>query len=153
LRDPELCGGGLRRAAAGAGLLPAELVLEVTERVAVEQRRSYRDALQELKADGFGIAIDDMGAGYSSLQALVEIEPDYMKFDVSLVRDIDRSLIKRSLLETLVDLSERIGAEVIAEGIEAESEFATLRELGVKLGQGRYLAPPRLVPDADAVAP
>jgi EAL domain-containing protein (putative c-di-GMP-specific phosphodiesterase class I) len=62
------------------------------------------------------------------------------------VRNIDRSLIKRSLLETLVELAEKIDSEVIAEGIEAESEFRTLRDLGVNLGQGRYLAPPVVVP-------
>ncbi len=146
LRDEELLGGGLVRAAARAGLTPAEVVLEITERVAVEERRSYHEALRELKRDGFGIAVDDMGAGYASLQALVEIEPDFMKFDVSMVRHIDRSLIKRSLLETLVDLARRIGAEVVAEGIEGEAELATLTDLGVRLGQGRHLAPPLPVP-------
>jgi EAL domain-containing protein (putative c-di-GMP-specific phosphodiesterase class I) len=86
-----------------------------------------------------------MGAGYASLTSLVEVEPDYLKFDISLVRNIDRSLIKRSLLETLVDLSSKIGAKVIAEGIEMEPELATLREMGVPLGQGRFLGPPVLV--------
>jgi EAL domain-containing protein (putative c-di-GMP-specific phosphodiesterase class I) len=87
-----------------------------------------------------------MGAGYASLQALVEVEPDYLKFDISLVRNIDRNLIKRSLLETLVDLSQKIGAKVIAEGIEAETELAALLDLGVVLGQGRFFTAPELVP-------
>ena len=93
-----------------------------------------------------------MGAGYSSLQALVDVEPDYLKFDISLVRQIDRNVIKRSLLETLVDLSAKIGARVIAEGIEIEPELNTLREMGVPLGQGRYLAPPVMLP-AEPPAP
>jgi EAL domain-containing protein (putative c-di-GMP-specific phosphodiesterase class I) len=149
LHDPELLDGGLVRSAGQAGLLPAQLVLEITERVALGERQAYREALRELKAAGFGLAIDDMGAGYSSLQGVVEVEPDYMKFDVSLVRDIDRNLIKRSLLETLVDLARRIGARVVAEGIEFEREIDTLRACGVELGQGRLLAPPRLVPDEE----
>lgn len=153
LRDSELMSGGLVREASRAGLMPGDVVLEITERVAVEERRSYHEALRELKREGFRIAIDDMGAGYSSLQALVEIEPDYMKFDVSMVRQIDRSLIKRSLLETLVDLARKIGAEVVAEGIEAEAELATLREMGVTLGQGRFLAAPIVVPPAPARTP
>jgi EAL domain-containing protein (putative c-di-GMP-specific phosphodiesterase class I) len=128
------------------GLRHSQVVLEITERVAVEERQLYRDTLRALKDAGFGIAIDDMGAGYSSLQSIVELEPDYLKFDISLVRNIDRNLIKRSLLETLVDLSEKIGARVIAEGIEARSELDTLREMGVRLGQGPYLAPPAPVP-------
>src|SRR5205823_1202020 len=84
-----------------------------------------------------------MGAGYSSLSALVTIEPNYLKFDIALVRGIDRSSIKRSLLETVVDLSGRIGAKVVAEGIEAEGELTTLRDMGVPLGQGRILAEQR----------
>jgi EAL domain-containing protein (putative c-di-GMP-specific phosphodiesterase class I) len=77
-----------------------------------------------------------MGAGYASLQSLLAIEPDFLKFDVSLVRDIDKSSIKRSLLESLLSLSEKIHARVIAEGIEREAERATLLSLGVELGQG-----------------
>jgi EAL domain-containing protein (putative c-di-GMP-specific phosphodiesterase class I) len=146
LRDPELAGGGLQRQVAAQGLTPGDVVLEINEKVAADDRQAARESLRELKREGFGIAIDDMGAGYSSLQALVELEPDYLKFDISLVRGIDRSLIKRSLLETLVDLSRRIQARVIAEGIEAEAEFATLVALGVPLGQGRFLAPPVVVP-------
>jgi EAL domain-containing protein (putative c-di-GMP-specific phosphodiesterase class I) len=100
-----------------------------------------------LRRSGFVVAIDDMGAGNSSLQSIVDLEPDYMKFDVALVRGIDRSLIKRSLLETLVELSQKIGARVVAEGIESEPELETLLGMGVPLGQGNYLAPPRLVGD------
>jgi EAL domain-containing protein (putative c-di-GMP-specific phosphodiesterase class I) len=150
LADPAVSGEAFVRQVEQQGLDHADVVLEITERVALEERQAFRDMLRQLKRDGFGIAIDDMGAGYSSLKALVEVEPDYLKFDIALVRDIDRSLIKRSLLETLVDLSARIGAKVIAEGIEMEPELATLREMGVPLGQGRYLGPPVLVGAATA---
>ncbi len=150
LKDPQVAGTAFVEEVERQGLDHADVVLEITERVAVGERQVYQDVLRQLKREGFGIAIDDMGAGYSSLQAVVEIEPDYLKFDISLVRNIDRSLIKRSLLETLVELAEKIGSEVIAEGIEAESEFRTLRDMGVKLGQGRYLAPPVLVPPGEA---
>jgi EAL domain-containing protein (putative c-di-GMP-specific phosphodiesterase class I) len=146
LQDPDVAGDRFVARVGAEGLRHQDVVLEITERVALEERQSYREVLRQLKHRGFGIAIDDMGAGYSSLQALVEVEPDYLKFDVSLVRNIDRSLIKRSLLETLVDLAGRIGAQVIAEGIEVESELQTLRDMGVRLGQGRYLGPPLPVP-------
>jgi EAL domain-containing protein (putative c-di-GMP-specific phosphodiesterase class I) len=142
LRDPEVTGAAFAREVEERGLRREDVVLEVTERSTLEGGGGSRQPLRRLKEEGFGIAIDDMGAGYSSLNSLVEMEPDYLKFDVSLVRNIDRSLIKKSLLETLVDISARIGAQVIAEGVEAESEFTTLRDLGVHLGQGRYLAPP-----------
>jgi EAL domain-containing protein (putative c-di-GMP-specific phosphodiesterase class I) len=146
LADPEVKGPDFVRLVEESGLGCSDVVLEITERAATESRRAYQDALKDLKREGFRIAIDDMGAGYSSLQSLVEVEPDYLKFDISLVRQIDRSLIKRSLLETLVGLSGRIGAQVVAEGIEEEPELTTLRDMGVPLGQGRYLAPPTVVP-------
>jgi len=152
LADPAVSGDAFVRLVERQGLDHADVVLEITERVALEERQAFRDTLRNLKREGFGIAIDDMGSGYSSLKALVEVEPDYLKFDISLVRDIDRSLIKRSLLETLVDLSSRIGAKVIAEGIEMEPELATLREMGVPLGQGRFLGPPVLVSTAETAA-
>ena len=153
LGDPEVAGADFVRQVEGRGLDHSDVVLEITERMAVEEREPYRQLLRHLKREGFGIAIDDMGAGYSSLQALVDVEPDYLKFDISLVRQIDRNVIKRSLLETLVDLSAKIGARVIAEGIEIEPELATLREMGVPLGQGRYLAPPVMLPMEGASAP
>src|SRR5437773_3287281 len=152
LRDPEVAGAAFMRQVESQGLRHRDVVLEITERVTLEERQAYRDVLRELKRAGFGIAIDDMGAGYASLTSLVEVEPDYLKFDISLVRNIDRSLIKRSLLETLVDLSSKIGAKVIAEGIEMEPELATLREMGVPLGQGRFLGPPVLVSPAETAA-
>jgi len=142
LSDPEVAGAGFRRRVEASGLRPDEVVLEISERVPKEERQAYEQALRDVKSHGFGIAIDDMGAGYSSLQALVTLEPDYLKFDIALVRGIDRSSIKRSLLETVVDLSTRIGAQVVAEGIEAEAELLTLRDMGVPLGQGRFLAAP-----------
>jgi EAL domain-containing protein (putative c-di-GMP-specific phosphodiesterase class I)/GGDEF domain-containing protein len=142
LHDPELSRDLLRSHVIKNGLSESQVVLEVTERVAMTERRAHQAILHNLKRSGFGIAIDDMGAGYSSLQAVVELEPDYLKFDTSLVRNIDKSLIKRSLLETLVEISQKIGALVVAEGIEARSEFTTLRDFGVPLGQGHYLAPP-----------
>ncbi|MGE0456222.1 MAG: EAL domain-containing protein [Vicinamibacteria bacterium] len=145
LGDSEVAGAGFVRRIDAAGLPHGDVVLEITERVTLEPGRSPRAALAELKRRGFRIAIDDMGAGYASLQSIVELEPDFLKFDISLVRNIDRSVIKRSLLETLVDLSARLGAEVVAEGIEAESELATVREMGVELGQGHFLAPPQPV--------
>ncbi len=150
LRDDEVAGAAFVRQVKEHGLRNDEVVLEITERVAPEERQPYQEILRDLKRQGFGVAIDDMGAGYASMKALVEMEPDYLKFDISLVRNIDRSPIKRSLLETLVDLSEKIGATVIAEGIEAETELAALLDMGVVLGQGRFFTAPELVPVAIA---
>lgn len=153
LSDPDVAGAGFVRLVEANGLRHDEVVLEITERIPKEERGPYEEALRGLKEQGFGIAIDDVGAGYSSLQALITLEPDYLKFDIALVRGIDRSSIKRSLLETVVDLSGRIGAKVVAEGIEAEGELTTVRDMGVPLGQGRFLAAPMGVVAGAPVAP
>ncbi|HEV8630728.1 MAG TPA: EAL domain-containing protein [Thermoanaerobaculia bacterium] len=125
-----------------AGLAPSDVVLEITERVAVTAWHDFRRRIDDLRALGFGVAIDDMGAGYSSLHSVAEVEPDFLKFDIALVRDIHLSPIKRGLLESLVLLAERIEAEVIAEGVEKDEEFQTLREMKVPFGQGYLFSPP-----------
>ena len=126
------------------GLRHEHIVLEVTERVAIQEWDTFKKVLRQFRKHGFQIAIDDMGAGYSSLQAVAELEPDYLKFDISLIRNIQENLIKIGLLETLVSLSSKIKASVIAEGVEERGEYETLRSLGVHLGQGYYFASPSM---------
>jgi EAL domain-containing protein (putative c-di-GMP-specific phosphodiesterase class I) len=128
------------------GLDKKNIVLEITERIAIQEWDTFKKVLRQFRSHGFKIAVDDIGAGYSSLQAIAELEPDFLKFDVSLVRNINESLIKRGLLETLVALSHKIKALLIAEGVETKQEFQTLRSLGVSLGQGYYFASPALKP-------
>ena len=136
VEDPDWSGPAMEEALKVAGLHPHDIVVEITERVAIVRHDEFQTALRTFKDRGYRVAVDDMGAGYASLQSLAAIEPDFLKFDVSLVRDIDRSSIKRSLLESLRQLAEKIGARVIAEGVERPEEMRTLLELGIELGQG-----------------
>jgi EAL domain-containing protein (putative c-di-GMP-specific phosphodiesterase class I) len=136
VEDPEWAAGGMDETLRVSGFRPHDVVVEITERVAITRHDEFQSALRTFKERGYQVAVDDMGAGYASLQSLASIEPDFLKFDTSLVRDIDRSSIKRSLLESLRQLAEKIRARVIAEGIEREEEARTLRELGIELGQG-----------------
>jgi EAL domain-containing protein (putative c-di-GMP-specific phosphodiesterase class I) len=140
--DPELISARILEEVRQAGREPRDIVFEVTERVAITEWQEFRAILAELRRIGFSVAIDDMGAGYASLQAVAEIEPDYLKFDISLVRDIHLSPIKRNLLETLVVLADKIHARVIAEGVESVHEFHALRAMGVTFAQGFYFAVP-----------
>jgi EAL domain-containing protein (putative c-di-GMP-specific phosphodiesterase class I) len=142
VHDPAFAGDGFAAELEGTGLKPGDLVIEMAERMAAIDRSAFRTSLRALKAQGFSIAIDDMGAGYSSLSAIAEMEPDFLKFDMSLVRGLDQSPIKRGLLETVVKVSERVRAPVVAQGIETASELAAIRGMGVSLGQGRFLSPP-----------
>ncbi len=136
VEDPEWSSGHVDALLAQHGISPKDVVIEITERLAVTQIDTFSVVLRSFKERGYRVAVDDMGAGYASLQSLASIEPEFLKFDVSLVRDIDRSSIKRSLLESLRSLADKIRARVIAEGIEREEERQTLLSLGVELGQG-----------------
>jgi EAL domain-containing protein (putative c-di-GMP-specific phosphodiesterase class I) len=136
VEDPDWQGPAMEKALAAAHLHPRDIVVEITERVAIVRHDEFQSSLRTFKDRGYRVAVDDMGAGYASLQSLAAIEPDFLKFDVSLVRDIDRSSIKRSLLESLRQLADKIGARVIAEGVERPEEMRTLLELGIELGQG-----------------
>jgi EAL domain-containing protein (putative c-di-GMP-specific phosphodiesterase class I) len=150
LLDEAVAGEAFIRQVDTQGLAHPDVVLEITGGFSMEERKRYQRVVRRLKQEGFKVAIDDTGAGYASLQALVEMEPDYLKFDVSLVRPLAHNRIQRSLLETLVELSAKIGARVIAAGIESEAELAAVSGLGVPLGQGRHLAPPVLIPMEDS---
>jgi EAL domain-containing protein (putative c-di-GMP-specific phosphodiesterase class I) len=136
VEDPEWAAGGMDEVLKQSGLSPRDVVVEITERVAIVRHDEFQGALRTFKERGYRVAVDDMGAGYASLQSLADIEPDFLKFDTSLVRDIDKSSIKQSLLETLRQLADKIKARVIAEGIEREEELQTLKKLGIEFGQG-----------------
>jgi EAL domain-containing protein (putative c-di-GMP-specific phosphodiesterase class I) len=136
VEDPEWAGPAMESALAASGFKPKDVVIEITERVAITRLDTFQRALRTFKERGYQVAVDDMGAGYSSLQSLASIQPDFLKFDVSLVRDIDRSSIKRSLLDSLRQLAVKIDARVIAEGVERVEEMATLLDLGIELAQG-----------------
>jgi EAL domain-containing protein (putative c-di-GMP-specific phosphodiesterase class I) len=145
VEDPDWSDGGMDRLLREHGLSPGDVVVEITERTAVGRLDAFQAALKGFKARGYRVAVDDMGAGYATLQSLAAVEPDFLKFDTSLVRDIDRSSIKRGLLESLRTLAQKIRAQVIAEGVEREEERRTLIELGIELGQG-YLFHPHGMP-------
>jgi EAL domain-containing protein (putative c-di-GMP-specific phosphodiesterase class I) len=134
--DPNLRDDGLRANLEKFQLDPRDLVLEISERESIENFaifRELRDAYREL---GVQIAIDDAGAGYASLAAVMEIAPDYMKADMTLIRGIDTDPPRREVVNGLRGVAERIGAEVIAEGIETPEELQVIRELGIRFGQG-----------------
>ena len=120
----------------------ATTVLEFSERAADANPDDFVETLCRWKEVGFGVAIDDMGTGFSGNGILERLRPDWLKLDVSLVRKIDESLIQQEILRTLVRIAERVGASVIAEGIETEGEAGALVEAGARYGQGHLFAGP-----------
>jgi EAL domain-containing protein (putative c-di-GMP-specific phosphodiesterase class I) len=98
--------------------------------------------VRRLRERGFRIAVDDAGAGYSGLQTMVEIEPDFIKLDMSLTRGIERSHVKQKLVGTLRDFCDQAGIGLVAEGIERHAQLDALLDLGIVHGQGFLFARP-----------
>jgi EAL domain-containing protein (putative c-di-GMP-specific phosphodiesterase class I) len=122
---------------------PESVVLEITERSAITKLAEFKEIIKHFREIGVRIAIDDAGAGYASLNAIASLQPDFLKFDMALVRGIDKDRVKQELLATLQNLARKVNARIIAEGIETENEYKTLLDMGVELGQGYFISPPR----------
>ena len=118
------------------------LVFEITERVALDEVRDIHARIAALRRLGYRIAIDDLGAGYAGLTAFAQLEPDVVKLDMSLVRDVDKNATKRTLIRTMATLCQELHMQVIAEGIEQIAERDTLHALGLDLMQGYLFARP-----------
>jgi len=127
-------------------LTPPELrpltVVEVTEKSVVEDFALMRDVVKRLRACGFRVAVDDAGAGYSGLQTMVEIEPDFIKLDISLTRGIEDSMVRQKLVGTLSDFCRNADIGLVAEGVEHHGQLDVLRGLGVPFAQGYLFARP-----------
>lgn len=134
----------------GSGVNPDSVVFEISERCAITDYAAFRSTLEYLRTLGFRIAMDDGGAGYASLQSLAEVRPEWLKIDMSLVTDIDTDEIRRTLVTSMVMLAERLGINLIAEGIERVEQLETLRALGVGYGQGFLFCEPLPPYPADA---
>lgn len=142
LVDPGFSPGETLRLLSGCGLSPENIVFEITERHAIRDFTTFHHTLEHYRGQGYKIAVDDVGTGYSGLWSIAELRPDYLKIDMSFIRGIDSNPIKRALLETFVSFSEKIGCKVIAEGIETSTELSSLIAMGAHYGQGYHLARP-----------
>lgn len=149
LEDPDWDHGEVADLLHRVSLSEADLVIEISERSADADPDRLASACVALKALGFGLAVDDVGTGYSSLATLERVQPDYLKVDLSVVRDVHLSLLKQELVASIVRIGERLGCELIAEGVEREEEATVLRQVGARYGQGFLYAGPS--PSASAV--
>jgi EAL domain-containing protein (putative c-di-GMP-specific phosphodiesterase class I)/AmiR/NasT family two-component response regulator len=128
------------------GWLGSRLLIEVTEHAAIEDYRAVTVAMSPSRATGVRLAVDDAGAGFASLRHVLELKPDVVKLDVSLTRNIDHDPSRCALARGLIGFAKELRIEIVAEGIETAAELATLRELGVGLGQGFLLGRPLPLP-------
>jgi len=122
--------------------LAGRVVLEVTERASLEGGPKLDTELARIRELGYRLAVDDLGEGYAGLSSLVQLRPDIAKIDMSLVRDVHRMPLKRDIVAALVDMAQRSGIVVVAEGVETVDERDTLVDLGCDLLQGYLFARP-----------
>jgi EAL domain-containing protein (putative c-di-GMP-specific phosphodiesterase class I) len=123
------------------------VVLEITEHARVKDYDALGQALRPMRKAGMRVAIDDAGAGYSSMRHILNIEPELVKLDISLTRGIDADVKRRALASALITFARETGIEIVAEGVETEAELQTLLSLGVTSVQGYLLGMPMTLPD------
>jgi EAL domain-containing protein (putative c-di-GMP-specific phosphodiesterase class I)/DNA-binding NarL/FixJ family response regulator len=122
------------------------LVIEITEHAAIDDYETLNSQLETFRIGGTRLAVDDAGAGFASLRHTLRLAPDFIKLDISLTKGIDRDRGLRALAAGLIGFAHELNADITAEGIETHNELDTLRALGVRLGQGYYLAVPGPLP-------
>ncbi|HEX5725942.1 MAG TPA: EAL domain-containing protein [Longimicrobiaceae bacterium] len=115
---------------------PERIVLEITERTAITDYPKFQGYLREFRERGFRFAVDDAGSGYAGLGSIANLEPDFIKLDISLISGIDENFMKQNLVETMVQFANDHEIQVIAEGVEREEEYEAVKKLGVHLTQG-----------------
>jgi EAL domain-containing protein (putative c-di-GMP-specific phosphodiesterase class I) len=119
-----------------------QVVLEITERSSLQEVSDVRGRLVRLREMGYRIAVDDLGAGYAGLASFTLLEPEIVKLDMSLVRDVHLSSTKQKVIRSMTSLSQDMGMLVVAEGVEIAEERDTLIDLGCNLLQGFFFAKP-----------
>jgi EAL domain-containing protein (putative c-di-GMP-specific phosphodiesterase class I) len=138
LLDPSLYGND-------EPLLPLakRVVLEITERASLDVVKDVPARVSALRKRGFRIAVDDLGAGYAGLTSFTQLEPEFVKLDMSLVHDVQDSTVKQRVIASLAELCHELQLQVIAEGVEIEAECSQVCALGCDLLQGYLFARPQ----------
>lgn len=149
--EPRACIRATLAAAARTGMDPRRLTFEVMEGEAVTDTPHLQNIFTEYRRQGFQIALDDFGSGYSGLTRLAELRPDIIKLDRALIVDCDRNQTQLAIAASMLRLGMEIGVKVVVEGVERIGEVNALREAGARYMQGFYFAKPRLAAiDTDA---
>jgi EAL domain-containing protein (putative c-di-GMP-specific phosphodiesterase class I) len=132
----------VRRVAKRCGIKPSSVVIEFTEGLRMDTVRLAR-IIEDHRAAGVVVALDDFGAGYAGLSVLAACTPDVLKIDSELIRNIDSSPLKKTIVGAFADVCRRLRVGIVAEGVETLAECSTLQRLGISLMQGYFFARPR----------
>lgn len=140
--EPEFCLRTTVGAIEGTGLRPEQIVFEVVETEAIENHDHLRDILCYYRENGFGVALDDLGSGYSGLSLMADLDPDLIKIDRSVVARADQSQGHAEVCRAIIGLARSRGRRVLAEGVETASQGDFMRSLGVDMMQGYFFGRP-----------
>ncbi|MBD2410611.1 diguanylate cyclase [Nostoc calcicola FACHB-389] len=146
LYDPVYCLRSTVEAIDRAGIEHERVVFEVVESDNPQDLAHLKAVIQYYRDTGFLVALDDLGSGYSSLNLLHQLRPDFIKLDMQLIRDVHQDLYKASITEKLLEITQKLNIQTVAEGIECIEELNWLRERGATFAQGYLIATPTAVP-------
>ncbi len=141
--DPSYCLRTTAAAIAEIGYKPQDIVFEITETHRATDMAHLKGILAFYRNAGFGVALDDIGSGWSGLNMLNEVQPDYVKIDMDLVRNIHQDSLKQTIVDHLIQIARQAGIKVIAEGIEEPEEADMVRQLGADYLQGYLFGKPQ----------
>jgi EAL domain-containing protein (putative c-di-GMP-specific phosphodiesterase class I) len=147
--DPVFCLRSTVVAVNAAGLSREQVVFEVVESERAADTAHLKKILDFYRAEGFQVALDDVGAGYSSLNMIHELKPDFIKLDMALVQGVDQDPFKATIVAKLFEIAQELGIRTVAEGIETPGELAWVTEHGADFVQGFLVARPTAVPARD----
>jgi EAL domain-containing protein (putative c-di-GMP-specific phosphodiesterase class I) len=142
IHDPNFRAEALERTLEACGLAPSDVVFEISEQESIANFDIFREVRDYYGKLGFQIALDDVGAGYASLEAVMELAPEFIKVDRAFCAGIDEDPSRQGLLRAMQSLAERIGARIIGEGLDTLEELETLGRIGIHFGQGWLFGKP-----------
>ena len=142
IHDPSFRPEALIRTLEKCKLRPTDVVFEISEKESISNFEIFKEIRDEYRKLGFGFAVDDTGAGYASLQTVIELQPDFIKVDRALITGVDTDLARQALLKALHAMAGGIGAKIIAEGLDTLEELETLGDLQFPFGQGWLFGKP-----------
>ncbi|NJK59374.1 MAG: EAL domain-containing protein [Oscillatoriales cyanobacterium SM2_1_8] len=144
--DPAFCLRSTVEYVNDTGIPHEQIVFEITESERVNDMDRLRDILDFYRGAGFGVALDDIGSGYSGLNMLHRLRPDYVKLDMELIRDVDHDPYKAVVAQKIVEIAQELGITTLAEGIETAAELRWVQQAGIDLAQGFLLGKPTSPP-------
>jgi EAL domain-containing protein (putative c-di-GMP-specific phosphodiesterase class I) len=142
IHDPNFRPEVLCETLATCQLSPSDVVFEISEQESIGNFDIFREVRDHYRKLGFQIALDDTGVGYASLEAVMELSPDFIKMDRTFITRIDEDPARQELLRALCSVANQIGAQIIGEGLDTLEELETLGRLGIRFGQGWLFGKP-----------